>query len=135
MVYRNWNEFQGIAQRRIAGTGRSSINPEGEITFDLDTWAAMGQPQAVKLLYQSELRTIGLRKADPDEPNAVLVRIRHARSNRVVRSRPFLQENGIEIEKTLRFPFPFVEEGVLILDLRQAFPCGRSTWKSLKKRT
>lgn len=86
------------------------------------------------LLYERSTRTIGLRPAHPDAPNSVLVRVRHERSNRVVRSQPFLRENGIEIERTLRFPYPFIEQNVLILDLRTAVTCGKGGWKKVKRR-
>jgi hypothetical protein len=131
---RSWREFQGFAARRIPDEIRSSINPTGEITFDIATFRKLGEPTAVKLLYETSTRTIGVRPAHPDLPNAVLVRIRHERSNRVVRSQPFLKENGIDIHRTLRFPFPFIEDNTLILDLRQAVACGKGGWKKIKKR-
>ena len=134
MNRRSWKEFAGVAARRIPDAARSSINPGGEITFDLDTFRKMGEPQAMFLLYEPSSRTIGLKPAHPDTPNAVLVRVRHARSNRVVRSMPFLRENGIQIDRTLRFPYPFVEQNVLILDLRTAVTCGKGGWKKVKKR-
>ena len=87
------------------------------------------------LLYEPSSRTIGLRPAHPDTPNAVLVRARHARSNRVVRSMPFLRENGIELERTLRFPYPFIEENVLVLDLRTAVTAGRGGVKKVRRRS
>ncbi|MFN0277766.1 MAG: hypothetical protein ACKVRN_04095 [Pyrinomonadaceae bacterium] len=133
MLRRSWKEFGGVAARRVPDEIRSSINPSGEITFDLDTFRKLGEPQAMFLLYDESSRTIGLKPAHPDAHNAVLVRIRHARSNRVVRSMPFLRENGIEIDRTLRFPFPFVEENVLILDLRTAVTCGKGSWKKVRK--
>ena len=125
MLRRSWKEFTGVAARRIPDEIRSSINPSGEIEFDIDTFQKLGEPQAMFLLYDESTRTIGLKPAHPDAPNAVLVRVRHARSSRVVRSMPFLRENGIEIERTLRFPFPFIEENVLILDLRTAVTSAR----------
>ena len=131
---RSWKEFAGVAARRIPEETRSSINPTGEITFDIETFRRLGEPQAMSLLYEPSTRTIGLRPAHSDLPNAVLVRIRHARSNRVVRSMPFLRENGIEVDRTLRCPFPFIEERVLILDLRTAVTCGKGGWKKVKKR-
>lgn len=134
MHRRDWREFQGVAARRIPDAIRSSINPGGEITFDLDTFRRLGEPQAMFLLYERSTRTIGLRPAHPDAPNSVLVRVRHERSNRVVRSQPFLRENGIEIERTLRFPYPFIEQNVLILDLRTAVTCGKGGWKKVKRR-
>lgn len=130
---REWKEFKGVAARRIPDEARSSINPNGEITFDIETFRKLGEPQAMLLLYERSTRTIGLRPAHPDAPNAVLVRIRHARSNRVVRSTPFMKENGIELKTTLRFPFPHIEDRTLILDLRTAVTCGKGGWKSVKK--
>lgn len=134
MTRRSWKEFGGIAARRVPDEARSSINPSGEITFDIATFKKMGEPQAMFLLYEESTRIIGLRPAHPDTANAVLVRVRHARSNRVVRSMPFLRENGIEIERTLRFPFPFIEDKVLILDLKTAVTCGKGGWKKVRKR-
>ena len=134
MLRRSWKEFKGVAARRIPDSIRCSINPDGEITFDIDTFKKMGEPEAMFLLYDESTRIIGLRPAHPDTPNAVLVRARHARSNRVVRSMPFFRENGIELERTLRFPYPFIEENVLILDLRTAVTAGRGGIKKVRKR-
>jgi hypothetical protein len=131
----NWKEFGGTAARRVPDAIRSSINPGGEITFDIDTFEKLGEPEAMFLLYDEAKRTIGLRPAHPDAQNAVLVRIRHERSNRVVRSMPFLRENGIEIDRTLRFTFPYIDGKVLVLNLRTAVTCSRGGWKKIKKRT
>jgi hypothetical protein len=125
MSRRSWKEFKGVAARRIPDEIRASITPGGEITFDEGTFLKMGEPQAMLMFYEESSRTIGLKPASPDEHNAVLVRVRHARSNRVVRSMPFLRENGIELDRTLRFPFPFIEDEVLILPLKTAVTASR----------
>jgi hypothetical protein len=124
----------GVAARVLPEEIRSSINPTGEITFDIKTFRKMGEPQAIVMLYEESTRTIGLKPAHPDAANAVLVRVRHARSNRVVRSAPFLRENGIVIETSLRIPYPALEDNVLILDLRTAVKCGKGGWKKAKAR-
>ena len=129
---RDWKIYKGVAARRVPDTVRSSINPNGEITFDLDTYRKMGEPEAVCLMYEESKRTIGVKPAHADEPHAVLVRVRHERLNRVVRSRPFLRENGIKLDRTLRFPYSFLEDGVLILDLRTAVTCGKGAWKKIR---
>lgn len=113
--------------------GRTSINPEGAITFDLDTFKQMGEPLAVLLLFEESTRTIGLKPSDPDVKNAVIVRARHKVSNKVVRSKPFLEKNGVHLEGTIRIPYPRVEDGVLILDLRTAIKCGKGMWKKFHK--
>jgi hypothetical protein len=125
MSRRSWKEFGGVAARRIPDEIRASITPGGDITFDEGTFRKLGEPQAMLLFYEERSRTIGLKPASPDVHNAVLVRVRHARSNRVVRSMPFLRENGIELDRTLRFPFPFIEDEVLILDLKSAVTASR----------
>jgi hypothetical protein len=51
----------------------------------------------------------------------------------VVRSRPFLRENGIDVFRTLRFPYSHLENNVLILDLRTAVTCGKGAWKKIKR--
>jgi hypothetical protein len=91
MQKRSWKEFNGVAARRIPDAIRSSINPNGEITFDIDTFRKMGEPEAMFLFYEEHTRTIGLKPAHPDAHNAVLVRVRHERTNRVVRSQPYLR--------------------------------------------
>ena len=131
---RDWKEFKGVAARRIPDQIRSSINQKGEITFDLATFEKMGEPLAMFLFYEEHTQTIGLKPAHPDANNAVLVRVRHTRSNRVVRSRPFLLENGIEIDRTLRFTFPFIEDGLLILNLKTAVTCGTGSVKKVQKK-
>src|SRR4051812_29791550 len=109
MHRRSWMEFKGVAARVLKDEIRASINPQGHITFDLDTFRTMGEPLAVHLLYERSTRTIGLRPAHPDSHNAVLVRVRHARSNRVVRSMAFLREHGIELPGPIRIPYPALE--------------------------
>ncbi len=133
MIRRDWKIYKGVAARRVPDTVRSSINPEGEITFDLETFRKMGEPEAVCLMYEESKRTIGVKAAHADEPHAVLVRIRQAKSNRVVRSRPFLRTYGIELDRTIRFPYAFLENNVLILDLRSAVTCGKGAWKKIKR--
>ncbi len=135
MHRRSWTEFKGVAARVVGDQIRASINPRnGSISFDLDTFRKMGEPLAIHLLYERSTRTIGLRPAHPDSHNAVLVRVRHSRSNRVVRSMAFLRENGIELPTAMRIPYPALEGNILTLDLRTAVTCGRGRGKSIKPR-
>jgi hypothetical protein len=110
------------------------VNNDGEITFDIKTFQKMGEPEAILLNYEEHSRTIGLTPAHPDDHSAALVRARHARSNRVVRLKAFFQENDIVIDRTLRFPYPFIEDKTLILDLRTAVTASRGGIKKVKKR-
>jgi hypothetical protein len=86
------------------------------------------------MMYEEHSQTIGLKASHADAENAVLVRTRHARSNRCVRLKAFFRENGIEIDRTLRFRYPYLEEKVLILDLRTAVTAGNGPTRKLQKR-
>ena len=82
-----WKEFSGVAPRIVPGAIRCSINPRnGSIVFDRATFEKLGEPEAMFLLYEESTRTIGLRKAPLEAANAVQVRERDKRTNRVVRS-------------------------------------------------
>jgi hypothetical protein len=125
MTDRKWERFEGAAaKKRFAGGARVSINPSAEITFDVGTYRAMGEPQAVFLNWEASTSTIGLERGHADEPNAVMVRTRHARFNRVVRSTAFFKKHGILPATTLILPHAYVEGNVLILDLRTAVAWG-----------
>ena len=131
---RSWKVYDKPAARVYRDAIRSSINPTGEITFDMRTYRKMGEPQAMVLMYERSTETIGLKPSNPNEPNAVLVRVRHARSNRVIRSAPFLKENGIEVPTTLRFADPYIEDGILVLDMRTTVTWGKGQWVTAKRR-
>lgn len=130
MHRRSWKEFKGVAARIVKDRIRAGIDPtRAEIKFDNATFRKMGEPQAMHLLYERSTRTIGLRPAHPDSVNAVLVRVRHDRCSRVVRSTAFLREHGIELETPVRIPYPALEGNVLTLDLKTAVACGQRVRK------
>ena len=133
MAGRNWERFEEAAVRKgRRDVVRVSVNPVGEITFDVETYGRMGEPQAVFLLYEAETQTIGIEPGHADEPNAVMVRTRHARSNRIVRSMAFFKKHGILPVRTLVLPYAYIEGKVLILDMRTAVAYG-SGWKKVER--
>ena len=91
MSERRWKRYKDapVRKRATKDAPRVSVNPGGEITFDINPYRQMGEPQACALLYESETETIGVEPVHADEPHAIFVRSRHGRFNRVVRSRGF----------------------------------------------
>ena len=132
MSRRNWSEFKQAGPRLTKSAIRASLNPKGEFTFDLETYRRLEEPEAMVLLFDRDTDTIGLRPASPNTLNAALVKPRHVRSNRCVRSVAFLKQHDIRIDRSVRFPFAMIEDGVLILDLRTRANCGRVPWKPRK---
>ena len=127
----SWKEFKETAARKIPDAARVSLGEHGTITFDLETYRRLGEPEAFVLLFEESTRSIGLRPAHADTPHAVIVRARHPNSNRCVVSMPFMRRHNIDTSKTLRFPFPPIDDGVLVLRLSTAVDGSRP---ELKKR-
>lgn len=132
MAERNWERFEEAAAKKWRGGVRVSMNPVGEITFDVETYRLMGEPQAMYLLYDAKTQTIGVEPGNADEPNSLMVRTRHAKSNRVVRSTRFFKKHGILPAETLVLPWAYLEGKVLVLDLRTAVSLGAG-WKKAER--
>ena len=125
-----WQEFKETAARRFPDRLYATLNPRGEFVINLQTYIKLNEPEAVVLLYDRDTRTIGIRPSRLDVPNAILVHVRHARYNRVIRSKPFLVANGIEIDRTIQFPTAAIDvSGVLILNLKESVAAGHMPWK------
>ena len=115
-----WDEFKDTAARRMPERLYATINPRGDFVVNLKTYIRMNEPEAVVLLYDRDTWTIGVRPSRLTVPNAILVHTRHARYNRVFRSRKFLAKHGIKIETTMQFPTAEIDaDGVLILNLKE----------------
>ena len=115
-----WKEFKQTAARRFPEKLYATLNARGEFVINLQTYIKLNEPEAVVLLYDRETRTIGVRPSRLDVPNAIQVHTRHARYNRVFRSKPFLETNNIEIDRTVQFPTAVIDtSGVLILNLKE----------------
>jgi hypothetical protein len=115
-----WDEFKETAARRFPERLYVTINPRGDFVMNLKTFIAMNETEAVVLLYDRSTRTIGVRRSRLDMPNAILVHTRHARYNRVFRSKKFLEKHGLEFKQTMQFPTAEIDtDGVLILNLKE----------------
>ncbi|HJS51628.1 MAG TPA: hypothetical protein VJ781_06980 [Pyrinomonadaceae bacterium] len=115
-----WDEFKETAARRMPDRLYATLSPRGDFVVNLKTYIRMNEPEAVVLLYDRDTRTIGVRPSRLDVPNAILVHTRHARYNRVFRSRKFLAKHGIKIDRTVQFPTAEIDtDGVLILNLKE----------------
>ena len=116
-----WDEFKETAARRIPERLYATLSPKGEFVVNLNTFIQMKEPEAIVLLYDRETRTIGVRPSRIHIPNAILVHTRHARYNRVFRSRKFLAKHNIPIKQTIQFPTAEIDtDGVLILNLKES---------------
>jgi hypothetical protein len=98
----------------------------GKITFTAEVWKALGEPDAVAMLYDATERIVGLRVCDPAAENAYRVGTAgKARSSFYVVVKDFLKHYGIEFDGAQRFPGHDYGGGIHGFALAEARPWGR----------
>ncbi len=131
---REWQEFKDVAARRLPNRVYATLNPKGEFVINLATFELMGEPETVLLPFDKRDDIIGLRPSTIATPNAIMVRTRHSRYNRVIRSIPFLKKHDIRLDRTVQFPAAVIDrEGILLLDLRTRVAAGHMPWKPKRR--
>ncbi len=116
-----------------------SLSPRGVLRFSRKAWQAMpGEGEFAVMMYDAELRRIGIRRVMPNEKNCVNVKYhRSYLSSRLIFIKRLLDRFDINITETLTFREPlFDEKNVLILELDRAYVSERTTrhWKRIKKK-
>jgi hypothetical protein len=115
----DWKIFEHGPVEAPGGRIRVSLNPRGNIFLNGKAVEALGQADAVVLMYDSRRSVIGLQRAPLDRPNAFRLK-RKARGyeGRLVYAANFCRANSICPDETLRFAAPVVnKDGILLLDL------------------
>ncbi len=118
-VERKWKEFRNERPRSTNGL-YVSINARGIILLNRRAYTELGRPEAVSLLFDEKLLTIGLRPSAPFLATSFPVQPRGASGNMIIRALPFVKANRISLGYTIKFLNPVVEDTVLILDLNLA---------------
>ena len=117
----NWVEFSGsdsVAKRR-----KPRVMLTGQKNFRLNRLAVemLGNPRAVRFLFDAGQNRIGVRATDPDADNAFHVFKERLGQASIIRGSTFCNYYGIKPEETVEFESVRVDaEGTLILDLKTA---------------
>ncbi len=126
MATRNWVEskFERVSGRW--GGIYATMNPGGHIFISLRTFELMGTPDGFHLLYDKANATIGVKPTRKIMKNAYPALCRSGHGGRVIRAYSFIQEFGIRLHETVRFPEAEIDDdGILILDLRRTASCAK----------
>lgn len=115
-VERKWKEFRNERPRSTNGL-YVSVNQRGIILLNRQAFAALGNPEAVSLLFDAENYTIGLRPVEPFLDTSFPVVSRGVSGNQLIRALPFVKANKLKLGYTIKFLNPVMEDGILILDL------------------
>jgi hypothetical protein len=80
-----------------------TVLKRGAISFNQAAYGALGEPQAVQLLFNPGARVIGLRPVDPDHPSAHVVRQQKQTRSFLVAAKGFLHHYGIPFDVSQRY--------------------------------
>src|SRR5580765_2740466 len=117
---RNWIEFDESPLRAEGPDDMYvSMNQEGNILVNAHAFSEMGSPEAVILLFDPETDTIGLKPASRLMPNSFAVRKKGESGHQRIGAARFATKHNIRLDGTVRFRSPTVEDGILVMSLRE----------------
>lgn len=94
-----------------------TIQKRGTMSFNRAAFEALGEPEAVELLFDRQERIVGFRPVGGDVPHAYRPRKQGRTYNYLVAGQAFTQHYGIETDTARRYPAAMLD-GVLIVDLK-----------------
>lgn len=94
-----------------------TVHKRGTISFSIAASAAIGNPDAVELLYDADSNAMGLRPVAANKPHAYKLRSSGRNGSiRVISGTAFFQYYGLPTTGASRF-VGRVEEGMIVIDL------------------
>lgn len=111
-----------VFDRRVAAKdGEALVTLQRRGTFGLNAAAraAIGEPEAVELLYDPDKRLIGFRPVDARLPHAYALRKQGGSNAWLVAGQAFTKRFGIATDTAMRYETT-IDDGVLVVDLKTA---------------
>jgi hypothetical protein len=100
-----------------------TIYRRGLVSVNRAAHKALGEPEAVELLYDRDERVMGMRGVSPDVQHAYPVRRQRATSSLLVSGRAFTRGYGIPTETARRYRAQMMGD-VLAVDLKEGVTTG-----------
>lgn len=124
----NWEEFEPGPVVQNAERIHVTINRRGNLYLNGRAVKAMGEPDAVVLMYDRRKQVIGIKRSPLDRPNAY--RLKRKDSDRVggrmLYAANFCRHHHIKPEETLAFTAAEVDKnGILILSMHEVRSANR----------
>jgi hypothetical protein len=101
-----------------------TIYPRGLVSLNRAGCKALGEPEAVELLFDRTERLIGLRGVSAQVPHAYPLRTQAASSSVLVSGRAFARHFGISTDVARRYPAKMIGD-VLAAHVKEGVPTGR----------
>jgi hypothetical protein len=116
----HWETYSGGPTRPENTVFAVTINNKHILTLNKYARKRLGEPEAVRLLFEKRESMIGLVPASPTDSMAFPLKPKGGGLNYVVHAAPFCRHFGIVIERTERFDEPLLDDqGILRLNLRK----------------
>jgi hypothetical protein len=122
----DWEEFDEGAARKKGECVHVTLSRKRTFFLNQKAIEALGDPDAVVLLYDRRRSIVGMRRSSVDAPNAFRLKRKEQKRNfpgRVVYAANFCRRYGIDPSETLAFTDAHVDkDGVLVLSLHEVKP-------------
>lgn len=130
---RNWEEFSDPGTPKLAEL-HVSLSPSGTFLLSRKAFEALGMPDHVVLLMETDTSTIGIRAVPEMTVNAFRLYDSGRSGAYRMHALRFLTRHGIKLPYTVRFPTAAIEDGVLLLELKHRVRSPRAV-RPLPERT
>ena len=114
---RAWIEYESGPERPISGM-YVTLNHRGDLVYSRHVYEALGRAETFILLFDPKTDTIGVKPCSQYAANAFPGKVKSQAQTRYIYIRPFCVKHDIRIEGTVRFRTAAVEDGILVLSLR-----------------
>ncbi len=114
----NWEVFQRRAAP-VVSQPFVTLQKRGTMSLNAAAFEALGEPEAVELLFDRGERLLGFRPVDPSAPHAYRPRKQGRTANYVVSGMALTQYYGVETDTARRYAAE-MRDGVLVVDLKQS---------------
>ncbi len=95
-----------------------TIQRRGNFSLNRAAYKALGEPEAVKMLFNRSKRQIGFRKADSNVSRSTPVRRQHQSESFLIAGLTFCKEYDIDTTTARRYVGK-IQDGILIVDLNE----------------
>ena len=113
----NWTTFDRRS-RPVSDEAYVTIQRRGTFSFNQAAKAAIGDSEAVELLYDAGACLIGFRPVDPSNPRAYRLRKQGRANNWIIGGQAFTKAFHVNTDTAMRYRAT-VDDGVLVVDLNQ----------------
>lgn len=114
----HWETFKGGPTKPENQDFSITINKRHELTFNRYAVKMLGDPDAVKLMFEKSESLIGVVASNLKDKDAFPLKAKNG-YNWIVHLAPFCRHHKILIDKTEKFDHPEIDEqGILRLDLK-----------------